>query len=249
MFDHHKVLALLEPCLTAHMQSTFLSQNAVAPEHTHNCPSPERTPSPCKFSYGPPETHHPAQYGPPEGNQSTNLLLSTRPSGEVPAPPAKPPAAKSPNARAKVKGQKKNGLNTSFTQQAADVMAKIEIALLATAGHESVQVRLQKESSGYVVTVLIRGGSTDLRDALLSKAQEALFNAAEQSTVVYVLGYQGQACEPLPQGFQATLAEMRDEQKACWDYFSYRECVQGCACRWQHPAVTADITVLAKFAD
>jgi len=250
MFDHHKVLALLEPCLAAHMHSTCPPTNGTAPEHTHNRLAPECTPSPCQFTYGPPETHHPAQYSPPETHHPTQpLLLSTRPSAEVPAPPAKPPVAKAPSARAKVKGQKKHGPNTSFTQQTADVMAKVEIALLATAGHESVQVRLQKEGGGYVVTVSIRGGSADLRDALLSKAQQALFNAAEQSTVVYVLGYQGKAFEPLPQGFQATLAEMRDEQKACWDYFGYGECLQGCACRWQHPAVTANISVLAKFAD
>lgn len=255
MFAHHKVLALLERRLNSiHGQSARALQACAAPEQVHNM-APECTPeggiyavepqglTPAGFfSYGPPEAHHPEQL----------LLLGTRPSMQVQADSKKEldlPVPKTTSARARTKRQTKIVLNPSFNQQVADVVAKLEITLLATAGHESVQIRLQKDGAGFMVILAIKGGDAGLRDSLLRKAQEALCSAAEQSTVVYVVGYQGKAFEPVPRGFQATLAEMRDEASACWDYFGYGECAQGCACRWQHPAVTATVSVVAKLLD
>jgi hypothetical protein len=83
----------------------------------------------------------------------------------------------------------------------------------------------------------------------LEAVKAAILYAAEQSSDVYVVGYEVEPFTPLcgPYlGFRTQLALVQDESSACWDLLTKGLCNRGCKCRWQHPSWQVSIDVVLK---
>jgi hypothetical protein len=143
-------------------------------------------------------------------------------------------------------------VNSVFDVQMANIKTNIEMALANNAIMASVQT--QKGLSGFTVfissdqgdkeseTVLCIAQQAILR-ALCVAQQQATLRAAEQSSCVYLLGYENMPFKRVPKGFIATLAEMGNETMACWDLFARGECASGSECHLGHPASQACLMV------
>jgi hypothetical protein len=132
-----------------------------------------------------------------------------------------------------------------FEHQIADVVAKLNLALMV----ESSNVDVHQDSTGRLVTVWIPAHKSERVESVLGLAKEALTSAAEQSTCVYLVGYLDRPFKPVEQGFEVTLAEMQEEDEACWDFFGKGSCARGCSCRWQHSPSTEQVTVLVRYSE
>lgn len=144
--------------------------------------------------------------------------------------------------------------NPQFEQQVADVMAKLNLALMGSGYSDSVDIKKNDES--YEIKILLPSGQEQHvkeqhEQEILSVAKQSLLWSAEQSSCVWVLGYKSGAFNSIAGGFEVTLAEMQDENRACWDIFERGTCSQGCSCRLQHPvssiAATVEVSEAPEF--
>lgn len=138
--------------------------------------------------------------------------------------------------------------NARFNNQAADVMAKLEVALLS--GEWDVDVVIKKDGNNFTVSVSMRLEEIGNWALVMAEAQEVLLRAAKESSCVYVLGYESQPFQPLENGYNgfiATLAEMRDEAAACWETYAIGSCQSGNGCSREHPPSLA--YVILKLVD
>jgi hypothetical protein len=131
--------------------------------------------------------------------------------------------------------------STRFGKQAADVVAKIEIAALSS--EWDVEVSIAKSSNGFNVAVMMADEDVAHWDELAAEVKETLLQAAQESTNLYVLGYANNAFRSTPRGFVATLGEMQDPAWACWDIYAMGCCQYGNACHRQHLSSVATLVV------
>jgi hypothetical protein len=131
--------------------------------------------------------------------------------------------------------------STRFGKQAADVVAKIEIAALSS--EWDVEVSITKSSNGFNVAVMMEDEDVAHWDELAAEVKETLLQGAQESTNLYVLGYANNAFQSTTRGFVATLGEMQDPAWACWDIYAMGCCQYGNACDRQHPPSVATLVV------
>lgn len=81
---------------------------------------------------------------------------------------------------------------------------------------------------------------------ILRVGQDAILRAANQSKLVYVMGYQARPFVTTQYGFECVLGTMHDKKAACWDVFTQGYCRRGNACRWEHAAFQSRVSVVLK---
>lgn len=131
--------------------------------------------------------------------------------------------------------------NPRFNNQAADVMAKLEVALLS--GEWDLDLVIKKDANNFTVSVAMKEEDVKNWSLVVEEAQEVLLRAAKESSCVYVLGYDNEPFKKLENGFMATLGEMKDEAVACWDTYALGACHQGTACTKAHPQSSACVVL------
>jgi hypothetical protein len=131
--------------------------------------------------------------------------------------------------------------NPRFNNQAADVMAKLEVALLS--GEWDLDLVIKKDANNFTVSVAMKEEEVKNWPLVVEEAQEVLLRAAKESSCVYVLGYENEPFKKLENGFMATLGEMKDEAVACWDTYALGACHQGAACTKAHPQSSACVVL------
>lgn len=125
----------------------------------------------------------------------------------------------------------------------AEVVAAGKSSLMVSSG--LTKVHTMENSGGWSLAAGVQGTAGGNVEGALADAGEALLAAAGESENVYVVGYEREPFKPLHNGvgFRAQLAIVPDEALACWDLLAKGVCSRGCACKWQHPAFTANLRV------
>jgi len=165
---------------------------------------------------------------------------------ELIAPPTVPERRRlSTRAKAFVSGADANarqsGSSKHFRTQVEAIMAAAQSAMLSMGLLASVCTTPTAGSLSVCARVLPGGASYAIR--LLDSAKCALVKGVEQSTGIYMLGYQTNPFAGDANGFSATLCCVEDESTACWDYYAKGCCQRGCACKWSHAAFQMTLRV------
>jgi len=87
------------------------------------------------------------------------------------------------------------------------------------------------------------------RECVLGIAKEALLQGACASQNVYVLGHHWRPFMATPLGFCARLAAVPEPKKACWSLLDNGVCPAGGNCRWEHPPLQTNISIMVKVRE
>jgi len=128
-----------------------------------------------------------------------------------------------------------------FRWQCQQVILAAQEALAALIFVQSVELVAQKSSLS--LDARMRPEYSEKKEQALSKAKQALLDAAEQSQGVYVLGYRSKPFLATPDGFFVILGVMTCSKDACWDTFCYGCCRNEGACTLQHPVYQVPVYV------
>lgn len=111
-------------------------------------------------------------------------------------------------------------------------------------------VDLTQSLHGWTIVVAPEKNDRVTTEQVTALAKRALFQAAEQSESVYVLGYQSpeKAFNMQPQGFEAHLGVMESMQRACWRMLKQGSCHYGAECAKQHPVLQVPVRVFIEAA-
>lgn len=125
---------------------------------------------------------------------------------------------------------------------------KVQFAVIVAAGLGSLKkmttvqrTSVQETARGWSVAGHV--ASSDVRSTQFTSTEAALLRAAEESSNVYVVGYEAEPFQSLTlcNGFKARLAFVENDQTVCWDFVSKGFCKRGCKCRWQHPVWQVEV--------
>lgn len=125
---------------------------------------------------------------------------------------------------------------------------KVQFAVIVAAGLGTLKkmtaiqrTSVQETARGWSVAGHV--ASSDAGSTHFASTEAALLRAAEESSNVYVVGYEAEPFQSLTlcNGFKARLAFVENDQTVCWDLVSKGFCKRGCKCRWQHPVWQVDV--------
>jgi len=166
--------------------------------------------------------------------------------------PVKIPVAALPSMMASMAAAKPPlWVRKEFAEVIAAVKATLERGGLndedADGGCAASEVRVAESGGSWSVTGYFTQDNFTQAGRALMLAQQAMLEAAGDSSSVYVLGYETQAftLNRLGNGFIGSLAFVQDEKAVCWDLLSRGSCFRGCNCRWQHPEWRPTVEVVA----
>lgn len=127
----------------------------------------------------------------------------------------------------------------TFGQEAARLVTALKKAVEDS--HLAWQVEVVNQASGWYISIQ----TVDLShsDTVLQIAKKALLKAAKESSCTYVLGYLRMPFDDQPNGFNAVLGAMRDENRACWDAYGKGFCCNPGCCQNLHPTCRMQLNV------
>jgi hypothetical protein len=128
-----------------------------------------------------------------------------------------------------------------FHQQVADIMANVELAACSIA-----DVQVYRDHCEHNHRMTIR--TLELKESkriLLSKMKDALRDAINQSSRVYLVGVLCKAFETIADGFTCVLADVEDESMACREFLDMGKC---CAwsCTKRHPTSMKRVVITVQ---
>lgn len=133
-----------------------------------------------------------------------------------------------------------------FKQEAANIMMMVVAMLTNAACGAGAQAITDEDGQGWRIEIYVRDEDMLVKDHILSLAQNALTEAAQQSKLVYIMGSGATPFHAKSLGFSTTLGEMQDKSKACWDVYMQGACWRQHSCRWQHPQCLMPVDVTLK---
>lgn len=142
----------------------------------------------------------------------------------------------------------------AFQAEAQQLLEKVRLAVQMSGGCASAEMSwcgLPSRKSSCVLTAVLPPEHLCYAEQLVTTAKEAVMAVTSRSTGVCLMGYKQTPFLPKPQGFMATLGEMRDETRACWSMYTTGFCKRGGACRWKHPQTSVSFSfnlVIASHA-
>jgi len=108
---------------------------------------------------------------------------------------------------------------------------------------------MSEDADGWSVIIQPKGTceSQSQTELLMTLAQKALQDAADQSKCIYVMGYcGGKPFNMRAQGFEAKLGAMRSASSACWHIYKKGFCRHQESCNKQHPACQVPVRFLVE---
>jgi hypothetical protein len=130
------------------------------------------------------------------------------------------------------------------------LMEVFDIAKLAMQSSQCVAEVDMTECEGTLCFVLrprVSHNSTCQIDEIIELAKNALWEAAEPSNCIYLLGYTvPKAFTPQPQGFSVNFGVMENANNTCWHIFKKGFCRHGANCSKKHPACQVLVRVLVE---
>jgi hypothetical protein len=146
-------------------------------------------------------------------------------------------------ARTPLKAPKLDGKAPLFTPSCKafggsnDVLTSVKQLLMLSQDVASVDV--QFAAKGTLATIRIKTNSgAQGRANVIATAKNVLLEAAANSQMTYVLGYESEPFKDVDDsGFMCMLACLPDawQCSACWETYQNGMCPRGKACKWQHP--------------
>lgn len=133
-----------------------------------------------------------------------------------------------------------------FKQQVADLAMAVTATLRACSYSDQVEAFVDPDRQGWKIEVTAKEETCQHKDYLAALAKNMLFNATNNSTTLYIMGYAVNPFITKLDGFVTVLGDMREESKACWDLYSKGICSRDCECRWEHPECLMPINVVFK---
>jgi hypothetical protein len=134
----------------------------------------------------------------------------------------------------------------AFKQEVADLAMALTVTIESSTYTESVEAFKDRDSQGWTIEVTPKEELETCKDHLMAMAKNALFDATSKSSTAYIMGYAAKPFISKSSGSVAVVGDMRDESRACWDFYSKGMCTRGCQCRWEHPECLTPINVVFK---
>jgi hypothetical protein len=133
-----------------------------------------------------------------------------------------------------------------FKLQVADLVLTLTSSLKNSPHSGQVSAWKSPASKCWTIEMATQDDCGVYKDYLLTLAKNALYSATSESKSIYIMGYNAEPFFSKPEGFVAMLADMQNESRACWDYYTTGVCHRDCACRWEHPTCLMPINVVVK---
>jgi len=201
-------------------------------------------------SYAPSSSHGHA--GPCEPCAPVTYLSSGPQGYTWMQPPQIAPVALSSKASAyEPKQQPIQPLSQNDVDSHAGVAEMVEAAKqILQRSPEIATADLTQSLDGWSLVVTPAKNSNAGGTHVLALAKRALFEAAEKSKSVYVLGYNSPAVAfaTKAQGFESRLGVMASPHRACWRSFKQGSCHHGATCCKEHPILEVPVRVFLEAA-
>jgi hypothetical protein len=168
---------------------------------------------------------------------------------EVMPPPPPPPPVDEGAMMWRVGKPKNDEWLQMWKNTAADVVAKMSLALGDNSCVTRVECNKNKDGQGWTVIARSNMDAYYQFERLQTIAKEALLQAAEETPSLYIMGHRRLPFQPTPMGFYANLGTMTNTKKACWDVYSKGFCPRSCTCTWEHPIQMMTVNVMIDFTE
>lgn len=133
----------------------------------------------------------------------------------------------------------------SFKQEAGNIMMMLATMLTSAACGAGAQA-FTADGEAWRIEIYVRDEDMVLKDHFLTLAKNAFKEAAQHSNFVHIMGTGATPFVTKSNGFSATLGEMQDQSKACWDVYMQGACWREQSCRWRHPQCLMPVNVILK---
>jgi hypothetical protein len=110
-------------------------------------------------------------------------------------------------------------------------------------------VDCDESDAGSSIVVTLPAQHFHHKEDVIKLAKGALLQAAENSSGIYVMGYQAKPFVTMPMGFAALCADVPAEHRACWSMLQTGFCHYGSRCHWEHPSFQRRVDVKIKLPD
>lgn len=134
-----------------------------------------------------------------------------------------------------------------FSRHIKQVLTTVKSILVSCLWIESVDC--VENNAGFSIVVTMPARHFNRKEDVIKLAKAALLQASEQSSGIYMMGYQAQPFLTMPMGFAALFADVLDEHRACWGMLQTGFCHYGNRCHWEHPSINTKVDVKIKLPD
>jgi len=134
----------------------------------------------------------------------------------------------------------------AFKQEVADLAMALTVTIGGSTYAGNVEASKDRDSQGWTIEITPKEELKTHKDHLIALAKNILFNATTKSNAAYIMGYAAKPFISKSAGFVAVIADMQDESRACWDFYSKGMCTRDCQCCWEHPECLMPFNVIIK---
>lgn len=130
-----------------------------------------------------------------------------------------------------------------FQLQACDLVTDVLSSLKSNPHVQSADAWKDADTKCWSIQLSPKEGGKKHKEYVMTLAKNAFYEVSNNSSSIYMLGYDAKPFIKKSDGFALMLANVRSDSRTCWSFYSCGVCKKEGCCQYEHPTCLMPVSV------